>query len=617
VWWDHSVSTAPLIPRAVLFGNPTRTAPVISPDGTLLGYVAPLDGVLNVWVAPLADVEAARPVTHEGGHGVRAFLFGEDGRTLLYLRDEDGDEDWQVHTVDLATGRDELRTPARGASALIVQHNRHHPGTVLIGLNDRDPTLHDLYRLPLAGGELELVAQNPGYAAWLVDSDLVVRGGVRINPDSGATVLRRDPATGIDVPWLEVGPGDAMSTEVIAFARGAPVTYALSSIGAGAARLVALAGDGSTEVLAGDDRNDVIHVEIDQDTLRPLAAVIGRDREEWVVLDPGFGAHLAGIRASCAGEIGISRTERSGRLWLVTEAPSDGPVRFHVFDTVSGQLSLLFSSQPDLEAFTLSEMTSFQFEARDGLQVTGYLTVPRDTPARDLPAVVLVHGGPWARDVWGLSVEAQWLANRGYACIQVNYRGSTGFGKAFQSAGDKQWGRAMQDDLADAVDHLAAKGIVDPARVGIAGSSYGGYAALAGVAFTPERYRCAVDLVGPSNLLTLLGSVPEHLKPLLAFMHAKVGNPATEADMLWQRSPLSAVDRIRVPVLVGQGAHDPRVRRAESEQIVEALRRHGVPHEYLLFPDEGHGLARPENREVFYARVEAFLAQHLGGRCER
>lgn len=610
------MSTAPLIPRTVLFGNPERTAPVISPDGTRVGFVAPWEGVLNVWVAPLGDLAAARPVTRLGGHGVRAFLFGEDDRTLLYLRDEDGDEDWQVHTLDLATGRHQLRTPAHGASALIVQHNRHHPGTVLIGLNDRDPTLHDLYRLPLAGGPPELVATNPGYAGWLVDSDLVVRGGVRVNPDSGATILRRDPATGRDLPWLEVGPDDAMSTQVIAHARDGAATYAVSSIGAGAARLVALAEDGSAEVLAGDDRNDVIHVELDQDTQRPLAAVIGREREEWVALDPAFAGHLSAIRTHCSGEIGISRTERTGRLWLVTEAPSDGPVRFHVFDTTTQELTLLFASQPELEHYQLAEMGVLQFTARDGLAVSGYLTLPLGVPARGLPAVVLVHGGPWARDVWGLSVEAQWLANRGYACVQVNFRGSTGFGKAFLAAGDKQWGRAMQDDLADAVDHLAAAGIVDPDRVGIFGASYGGYAALAGVAFTPERYRCAVDLVGPSNLLTLLGSVPEYWKPLLAFMHAKVGDPGSEADMLWERSPLSAADRIRVPVLVGQGAHDPRVRRAESEQIVAALQRHGVPHEYLLFPDEGHGLARPENREVFYRRAEAFLAEHLGGRCE-
>lgn len=605
----------PLIPRAVLFGNPERTAPVISPDGTRLGFVAPVDGVLNVWVGPLDDPAAARPVTREQGHGVRSFLFGEDDRTLLYLRDGDGDEDWQVFTLDLGTGRPELRTPASGVSALVLQHTRWHPDVVLIGLNDRDPTLHDLYALRLSGGPPELVAENPGYAAWLVDSDLRVRGGVRINPDAGASVLRRDLRTGEDQPWFDVPVADAASTAVIAFPRDGSPALALSSMGFGAARLVEVAGDGTMVPLAGDDDNDVVHVELDPVTQRPLAAVIGRDREEWVPLDRRFGERLARVRAACGGEIGIGQTERSGRHWLVTEAPSDGPVRFHALDTRTGELRFLFSHMPALERYRLAPMEAFAFDARDGLRVHGYLTRPLD-PAPGLPAVVLVHGGPWARDQWGLSVEAQWLANRGYACVQVNYRGSTGFGKAFLAAGDKQWGRAMQDDLADAVDHLAGRGVLDPRRVGIYGGSYGGYAALAGVAFTPDRYRCAVDLVGPANLLTLLGSVPEYWKPLLAFMHSKVGDPETESAMLWERSPLSAADRIRVPVLVAQGANDPRVRQAESEQIVAALREHGVPHEYLLFGDEGHGLARPENREVFYARAEAFLAEHLGGRCE-
>jgi dipeptidyl aminopeptidase/acylaminoacyl peptidase len=248
--------------------------------------------------------------------------------------------------------------------------------------------------------------------------------------------------------------------------------------------------------------------------------------------------------------------------------------------------------------------------------VHGYVTVPLGVPPENLPAVLVVHGGPWARDEWGYQAEPQWLANRGYVCVQVNFRGSTGYGKGFLNAGDRQWGAAMHDDLLDAIDHLVATGLVDRARVGIYGGSYGGYAALVGAAFTPDVFRCAVDLVGPSNLITLIGSVPEYWKPQIALFHTKVGNPETESDFLWSRSPLSRVDDIQIPVLVAQGKNDPRVKEAEAQQIVDALREKGLPHEYLLFEDEGHGLARPENREVFYGATEAFLAQHLGGRDE-
>jgi dipeptidyl aminopeptidase/acylaminoacyl peptidase len=291
-------------------------------------------------------------------------------------------------------------------------------------------------------------------------------------------------------------------------------------------------------------------------------------------------------------------------------------VHYHVYDRASGDLAFLFAHKPQLDDYALAPMQPFSYEARDGLGISGYVTFPPGAEPRDLPAVLNVHGGPWTRDVWGYDAEAQWLANRGYACVQVNFRGSSGYGKAFGNSGDKEWGRAMQTDLVDAVDHVVAQGWVDRSRVGIYGGSYGGYAALAGAAFTPDVFRCTVDMVGPSNLLTLLSSMPEYWKPQIALMHAKVGNPETEKDMLWARSPLSRVDDIRIPVLVAQGANDPRVKRAEAEQIVAALRAKGIPHEYLLFEDEGHGLARPENRERFYAAAEAFLAQHLGGRSE-
>jgi dipeptidyl aminopeptidase/acylaminoacyl peptidase len=262
-------------------------------------------------------------------------------------------------------------------------------------------------------------------------------------------------------------------------------------------------------------------------------------------------------------------------------------------------------------------MEPFSFTARDGLRMHGYLTFPRGLECAKLPAVLDVHGGPWGRDRWGYVPEAQWLANRGYLSVQVNFRGSTGYGKAFLNAGDKQWGAAMHDDLIDAVEYVVAQGWADRDRIAIMGGSYGGYAALAGAAFTPDVFRCAIDIVGPSNLLTLLGSIPDYWEPMRAMLYQRIGNLDSERGMLWDRSPLAHADNIRIPVLVAQGAHDPRVKQAEAEQIVAALAEKGVPHDYLLFADEGHGLARPENRAILYARAEEFLATHLGGRSEQ
>jgi dipeptidyl aminopeptidase/acylaminoacyl peptidase len=288
-------------------------------------------------------------------------------------------------------------------------------------------------------------------------------------------------------------------------------------------------------------------------------------------------------------------------------------VPFYAYDRSSGTSQFLFEHQPALSGYQLAAMEPFSFQARDGLTIHGYLTFPPGAERSQLPAVLNVHGGPWARDRWGFGPEAQWLANRGYLCIQVNFRGSTGYGKAFINAGDREWGAAMQDDLSDAVAYVIGLGWADPARVAIYGGSYGGYAALAGAAFTPGLYACAVDIVGPSNLITLIETIPPYWAPLIAQFHNRVGNPETDRDFLWSRSPLSAADRITVPLLIAQGANDPRVKQAESEQIVAALEKAGIDHEYMLFPDEGHGFAKPENRLRFYGAAEQFLARHLGG----
>lgn len=608
----------PLIPREVLFGNPTYASPTLSPDGRRLGFLAPDEGVLNVWVGPADDPSRAVPVTHDRGRGIRVYGFCHDDRTLFYLQDRDGDENWRLHLLDFQTGQERCVTPFEDVQVRVLGHNRWNPTRMLLAINKDRPELHDVYTLDLTTGALDKVLDNPGYVGWLVDTDLTVQGAVSVTEEGGAVFFLVDE-DGEFRPWLNVPAEDANTTSPVGFSRDGTTLYLVSSLGANAARLVQVdLATGAETVLAEDPAYDVGGVELHPETRRPQAVIFDKDREVWSYLDDDYGGAVEELRSALGidGELGINRAERSDRVWLVSVVPSDGPVRYYLYDRSVKSLRFLFSHKPDLAGYVLAPMEPFTFVARDGLEIHGYITVPPEVERRNLPAVLNVHGGPWARDTWGYDPEAQWLANRGYVCVQVNYRGSTGYGKAFGNAGDKQWGRAMHTDLLDAIDHLARQGLIDPARVGVMGGSYGGYAALAGAAFTPEVFRCAVDLCGPSNLLTLLDSIPPYWKPMVSMMYAKVGNPETEKEMLWERSPLSRVDNIRIPVLVAQGANDPRVKQAEAEQIVNALKEKGLPHEYLLFPDEGHGLARPENREIYYAAAERFLAEHLGGRSE-
>ncbi|GAB3434147.1 S9 family peptidase [Flindersiella endophytica] len=609
----------PLVPRSVLFGNPHRTSPDISPDGTRFGYVAPDEGVLNVWVGPLDGSREPVAVTHDRGQGIPAFAFCQDDRTLVYLQDADGDENWRVCLLDLESGEERCATPFDKVRAQIRAHNRWHPEALLLMLNKDDPKISDLYRYDLAADRLELVERNPGFTSWILDTDHVVRGGATVTAEGGAVFHLRDQETGEFHPWLTIPFDDVAGTDVIGITRDGRTLLLCTPMGANTRRLLAIDLESNEQkVLAEDPHWEVGHVVLDPLTNQPQAVGFTKARQEWQWLDPAYGAEVERVRAGLDvdGEIVIGRAERSGRYWVVVAMPSDASTRYYLHDRATSATRLLFAQNPELDEYRLAPMEPFSFTSRDGLEIHGYVTFPADVERRGLPAVLDVHGGPTARDYWGYNAEVQWLANRGYVCVQVNFRGSGGYGKAFCSAGDKEWGRRMQDDLVDAVGFCVGQGWVDAGRVGIMGTSYGGYAALAGAAFTPEVFRCAVDLCGPSNLLTLLASIPPYWKPMIGYMHNKIGNPETERELLWSRSPLSRVADIRIPVLIGQGANDPRVKQAEADQIVEALRDKGLPHEYLLFPDEGHGLNRPANRERFYAAAERFLATHLGGRCE-
>jgi dipeptidyl aminopeptidase/acylaminoacyl peptidase len=610
------MNDVPLVPREVLFGNPERVAPQVSPGGEQLAWIAPDDGVLNVWVKTIgADDE--RVVTADRDRGIRQFLWAHDRRRILYLQDTGGDENWRLYDVELATGATRDLTPFDGVQARIEHATKRLPGQVLVGLNRDNPQLHDVYRLDLDSGSLTRIVENTGFVGFVADEQMGVRGAVSSRPDGGLTIHVRETPDGEWAELLDVGPEDSLTTRPLVFSLDGSRLLAESSRGANTGRLVWLACEGGAEtVVAEDERYDIADVRLHPDTNEPQLVRFQRERKDYVVLDPSIADDVAALRGIEPGDLSIVSADDADRTWIAAYVNDAGPVRYYAYDRETRGAEFLFEHQPALSRFRLATMEPFRFAARDGLEINGYLTFPPGADRRDLPAVLNVHGGPWVRDVWGFHPEAQWLANRGYLCIQVNYRGSTGYGKSFVNAGDREWGSAMQDDLTDAVRWAIAEGYADASRVAIYGGSYGGYASLAGAAFTPDVYRCAVDIVGPSNLNTLIESIPPYWAPMISLFHQRVGNPETEPDFLWERSPLSRVDDIKIPLLIAQGANDPRVKQAESEQIVAALREKGIPHEYLLFEDEGHGFAKPENRLRFYRAAERFLAEQLGGRLE-
>lgn len=610
-----------LIPRAVLFGNPEQAAPKISPDGTRLAWIAPNEGVLNVWVRDLGQGEP-RVLTRDRDRGIRAFVWSPNDAAILYVQDTGGDENWRVHLTALDSGQISDLTPFDDVHAQLLGVDMDIPDRVLLGVNKDNPQLHDVYEVDLASGDLNKVLENPGFVGMTHDSDLSVRAAVAPRPDGGLDLMAR---ANVRDPWRElmkIPHEDAFTSQPITFDGTGQRLLMTSSVGANTSRLIWLdVASGQTEVLAEDPGFDVTDVWLQRRTRLPLMVAFQRERLEWQVLDPSVEADLEALRELDSGDLSLLGRDRADETWIVAYDHADGPSCFYAYHRQTRSGEFLFASRPELTEYSLATMEPFSFTSRDGLTIHGYMTFPPDIDSDTetspkLPAVVNVHGGPWTRDVWGFDAEAQWLATRGYICIQVNYRGSTGYGKDFVNAGNHEWGARMHDDLVDAVRWVVDAGYVDPERIGIYGGSYGGYAALVGATFTPDLFRCAVDIVGPSDLRTLIKSVPPYWEPMIAQFHQRVGNPDTEEDFLWSRSPLSRVEDIRIPLLLAQGANDPRVKQVESEQIVAALQEKDIAHKYLLFPDEGHGFAKPENRLRFYAEAERFLAEHLGGRTE-
>nr|WP_067790587.1 S9 family peptidase [Paraurantiacibacter namhicola] len=620
------VADYPLISRDDLFGNPTRAGGQLSPDGKFVSWRAPHEGVMNVWVAPANDPAAARRITNSTDRPIRSYFWAPDAKSILYVQDKGGDENFLLYSIDLASGEERTMTPFENTRVQMLGGSDTIKDKVLVGLNNRDPRLHDAYLLDLNTGELTLVMENTGYVGFVADDQLNLRWAMRQNAAGGMDLFKIVDGEVEATPSESTMMEDSLTTRPAGFNISGDTFYWLDSRGRNTAALIAQdVATGEKRVIAESDKADIGGVIADKKTGEPIAYSINYKKSEWTFFDADLKASFDWLDQRLDGEFGIQSRTDDDRTWLVWNDPLTAPATTYLYDRDAGTLTEFYTARPELEGAPLQPMQALEIPSRDGLTLVSYLTLPPGSdkdgdgvPEEAVPMVLLVHGGPWARDGYGYNSYHQWLANRGYAVMSVNFRGSTGFGKDFINAGNLEWSKKMHDDLIDATQWAVDKGVAREDGVAIMGGSYGGYATLVGLAYTPDTFACGVDIVGPSNLETLLETIPPYWEPLVKQFHTRMGDPNTPEglQLLRDASPLYRAGDITKPLLIGQGANDPRVKQAESDQIVGAMQEAGIPVTYVLFPDEGHGFAKPNNNIAFNAVTENFLATCLGGRSE-
>ncbi len=626
----HVSGMPPLIDRELLFGNPEITAAQLSPDGTYLAFMKPWKNTINVWVKKTSEpFSAARLLTTELKRPVAGYLWSRDGKYVIYVKDNAGDENFNVFAVDPAVtapaGADAPPsrdlTNLKGVRVMLYGAPKADPDTIFIGLNDRDKAWHDLYKLKLSTGERTLIRKNTErIAGWMFDLKGQLRLAMRVADNGDQEMLRVDAdkftkAYSCNV-FESCGP--------VRFHKDGKRVYIETNKGEDA-DLISLAlfdlDGGKLETVESDPLKhvDFGNAMFSEATDELVMTSYTGERTLRYFKDKALDSDYAWLRKRFPGrEIGIGSRTLDERLFLVNAASDVEPGETYLFDRKAKRVTLQYRVREGIPREALSSMKSITYKSSDGLEIPAYLTLPKGLPEKNLPTLVIPHGGPWGRDFWGFNGMAQFWANRGYAVLMPNFRASTGYGKKFLNAGNGEWGRKMQDDITWGVKYLASEGIADSKRMGIMGGSYGGYATLAGVAFTPELYRAGVDIVGPSNLNTLLDAIPPYWEAMRKMLYVRMADLGTPEGKMWlkERSPLTAAGKIKTPLLVVQGANDPRVNRAEAEQIVIALRDRGFPVEYLLADDEGHGFARPVNNMAMFAAAEKFLAKYLDGRYQ-
>jgi dipeptidyl aminopeptidase/acylaminoacyl peptidase len=599
--------------HAQLFGNPERSHPRLCPDGSLVAYLAPHEGSMNLWLAPVDELDSARPLTTVGGGGLRpTHSWSADGSRLLLSLDDNGDEQFRLYALTVADGDLTPLTPA-GTHARLVGISAATPATVLIAANLADPARHDYFHVDLDTAELSLVCEGNGHLSTFGDRHLQPGAAMRLD-EAGAAVLEVRDGPGW-TPLVTLGAEDSLGLYLMpqpGLVGAGSHLELLVADGADTVGLVRLPLDGSgRQRLLGDPGFDVEAAFTDPATRETLAVAVAGPRRRWLARTAELQAEIDAIAGQVEGELFELDSSLDGSRWLMTVVSPSGPTSWLVWDRASRTLVPLFQDRPELSACALGQMEPFTCSSRDGLTLHGYLTYPVGRARTDLPTVLYVHGGPWQRDSWSWNPLRQLFATRGYLCVQVNFRGSTGYGRTFLDAGDREWAGRMHDDLLDTVAALADRGIVDPKRVTIFGGSYGGFAALVGAAFTPDDFVAAIAWCPPTNLVTTIRSFPPYWAAGLALWKRRVGDPDTEPEFLYARSPMSRAGQIRIPLLLVAGANDPRCPASEAEQIVKELDARAIPHTCVVVADEGHGFLRQENNIKLLGWIEDFLATHM------
>jgi dipeptidyl aminopeptidase/acylaminoacyl peptidase len=626
---EYQGELPPVIDRKTFFGDPQYRSAQISPNGEYVSFMKEYKGKMNVWVKGVDEpFDAAEPVTADTTRPVPYYFWSQDSRRILYVQDKGGNENFHVYAVNVTSDEEtdlgvppatDL-TPYEDVQARIYDVPEGTPGEIIVGINDRKAQYHDVYRVDLETGERELVYKNEsGVASWHTDLEGTLRLASRQTDDGGTEILRvmEDTLKTVYSCSFEESCG------VVRFHKDNERVYMSTNKGEADLQRLVLFNPKTqeTELVEEDPEGEVDFggAQFSDATDELVATYYRGDRKRVYPKDEEFAADYQFLKENLDGEISIQSGTEDESTWVVSASSDVDPGSVYLFEREDQELTRLYRSRPDLPSEHLATMKAIEYEARDGLTIPAYLTLPKGVEAKNLPVIVFPHGGPWARDTWGYDSFAQFFANRGYAVLQPNFRGSTGYGQEFLNAGNNEWGTgAMQHDLTDGVQYLIDQGIADPDRVGITGISYGGYATLAGLTFTPDVYAAGASYVGPSNLLTLLESIPPYWKPIKKMLTMRMGNPEDpeEKKRLKKQSPFFHAETIDDPLLVIQGANDPRVKKQESDQIVVAARENDVPVQYLVAPEEGHGFRKENNRLAVAAKMEMFFGQHLGGRYQ-
>lgn len=601
------------IPISVLFESPQQAAVKISPDGLMLSYLKPdSQNKLQVWIAPINDISNAQQVTTDSKRSILNYFWHHDCQHILYLQDDNGNENWNIFKINILNKETSNLTSFEAVQVRLVHYDKLHPNTLIFSMNKENKEIHDLYALNLTSHKVTLLEKgSKNTTTWVLSNQSLQPLFQEISEEDGSKTLLKKEGNSWK-PFIEWSFEDIHTSEVLHTTKDDQFLYILDSRNKNLNKLVKInIINNKAQVIAADEQYELDRTFLNLDTFEVEAISCNRQRSEWIICSNSIREDFKTLEKLHSGDFIITSRSKDNKLWTVCYNKDTEPATYYLYNQETKTGTFLFHARPKLQKYKLQSMKPVSFTSRDGLTIHGYLTKPEQETNASLPLVLLVHGGPWARDNWGYNPEVQWLANRGYACLQVNYRGSTGYGKSFVNAGNKEWGNKVINDLVDGVNWCVKHHNINPNRVAVLGASHGGYSALACATFTENVFTCAIDLFGRSNLMGRFTGIPPYWKRYINQFKKMFGDPETERELIESMSPLFYADQIKIPMFIIHGAKDARINQSESDNIVEALKKNNIPHQYLVFENEGHGFINQENRFTCYRQIEEFLQRHL------